>query len=520
MKFIYYSDSLIPLDQVIQDFDLSLVQTITTISTFPEDRTVASILLCALSNEVSEELIQWHNDNLDVKIVLISNTLKETYLRDLQIEHNFYDLFFKFPIKAEELLDKVKMISTFTNTSWNASPLEDLQPVKANDTSTMVLDPLLMTETIDISSLTDGTSNNLIEDHKLVDEVSLPDETLQLEDQSVVNALTLEANNTEEENLDLIPSENEGLSLDNPSDELKNLFESTEVIDEPLIDPQKGDQEIPIAALVEESSLVEEPAMSLESFPEEEVPHQNDELMVNEMDKPLTQVMKQEQSKDLAAVEKVTLNEIIENKDDQIYRLMAKNKILEEEFTEKEEMIKQLQKELREQQLKYQEGQNIFEENNFQIKVLKSSHELEKLEIKNQLESVNAKNKILESRIEELKRSSMLTVKSGDVALSVGELRKLKARQEQLEEKISLLQSDSAIQLQHREKKIVDLKRKVDLLEFDVKDSFEREAELKKRIQIAESKMAQMKHVLKQAMEEPTHTQNNDIVKKTGSYDV
>jgi len=80
---------------------------------------------------------------------------------------------------------------------------------------------------------------------------------------------------------------------------------------------------------------------------------------------------------------------------------------------------------------------------------------------------------------------------------SVDDYRKFKMRESELEERIELLQMDASIQMQHREKKIVELKRKIDLLEFDLKDSFDREIHYKKTINQLEAKLHSLKISLK-----------------------
>lgn len=508
MKFIYFSDSSIPPEKVIENYDSSILVVAASLSEFPTNTETGELVLIVLEHEVSAELIDWHNANPKIKIVLISNHLKEVYLRDLQIEHNFYDLFFKYPLAYVELEQKIKMISTFTNTTWKKDH-EDLMPKLPEDLSAPSL--TLNDTAIDITSLTNGINLTLSEEIKLPQAVPdlLDIDENNHQDLSVVNALMLEANTSEDLSLPIADKPEieslvaeseivETLSLEShPSlpEDLNHLFEPTEI---------KDTLDLNVEHKVDEDDLLTAEPQTFNTLSE-------DELLVDDVI---------EERKNDQVIEKVSLNEILENKEDQIYRLMSKNKMLEDEIIEREEIIKQVQKELHDHHSQFDKSKNIVEESNFQINVLKSTHEQEKLDVKNHLEIALSKIKLLENRIDELKKNSGSNTKSSEISLSVSELRKIKARQELLEEKISLLQSDSAIQLQHREKKIIDLKRKIDLLEFDVKDSLERESELKKRIQTAESKMAQMKQVLKQVMEEPVSSENSELPKKTGSYDI
>jgi hypothetical protein len=511
MKFIYYSDSLIPVEKVIENADPSLFERVENIQNLQLEPTDDQIFIFVLDKTVPDELVAWHDAHLKNKVVLISNMFKETYLRDLQMESNFYDLFFKYPLSYAELEQKLKLISTFTGNQWKNNEVSSEPKLPEPTVPYLNLDENTEDTPIDIASLTDDSETPTLDLQKAETPAEKSDFELNLntEDLSLANALVQDANPNSSEDLLLgnesepnklpeapaqeLSLENQDIQLsENSNDlELNNLFESTEVKDD-------------LSLNVEESAEIEK----------------NLEVEDKNLESEVLEVVAEDE-KESKVIENVSLNEILESKDDQIYRLMSKNKLLEDEIIEKEEMIKDIQKQLHDQQSQFEKSRSIVEESNFQMNVLKAAHEQEKNEIKNQLDVANSKIRLLEGRIEELKRSSVNIAKTNDVSLSIGELRKIKARQEHLEEKISLLQSDSAIQLQHREKKIIDLKRKVDLLEFDVRDSLEREMEYKKRIQAAESKMAQMKQILKQAMEEPANNDSGEILKKTGSsYDV
>ena len=510
MKFIYYSDFNLPIDQVISDADISQFIRIEELRTMNDYLNEASVLLLVLDRPISEEILDWRKQlqYQALKIVLISNNLEENYLRNLQIEHSFYDLFFKYPINSEDLTQKIKLISTFTHNTWKPEQ--------------QTIEPTLQMAELEIGNLTDQV-NPMNSQTGEGETLGHSEEISGVDSLSLVDGLTGEANIDIELNQNL--QSEQGLSL-----------EVSGVSGDSGVSALKGNDHSN-EDLRAESVLTDALMLGTEEDFEalgEELPDLKSENFLKDLDAPLDleQVdLEQENPSAIATsgslsgnfsanVEKVSLNEILENKDDQIYRLMSKNKMLEEEVIEKEEVIKQLQKEIRELQTSYDKNKDIVEESTYQVNVLKSNHEQEKLEIKKNLDVALGKVKLLEARVDELKNSSAHQTRNPDATLTIGELRKLKARQEHLEEKISLLQSDSAIQLQHREKKIIDLKRKVDLLEFDVKDSLDREAELKRKLQQAESKMAQTKQLLKQVMDEPVMSSHNDGAKKTGSYDI
>lgn len=524
MKFIYYSDSNISPEQVIENCDLSQLLIIQQLSEIPNGIIPEQILLVVLEQPVSDELISWHQNNPSIKVVIFSNSFEDTYLRDLQLEHSLYDLYFKYPLPFSEFEQKVQMISTFTNGVWKSEeinlPRKDNLEISADDLNMPNLEIGNLTDQVNLSSESLTTTEDEKDLNLVSPETPIAD-ALMLETSSsnLEEDLALSTETQAQEKDDVTSAFVLGIENENPSVELgldlsdaSTTAEEQEAAD--LVMPEDAvteetiaEQTIPVETITEDALLEE--TLSNEPLADEVQLDQEYELKSAPVHEDVNKV-----------VEKVSLNEILENKDDQIYRLMSKNKMLEEEITEKEEIIKQVQKELRDHQTQFNNSKNIVEESNYQINVLKSNHEQEKLEIQKHLDMAMSKIKLLETRVEELKKNSSSAQKSSEAILSVSELRKLKARQEHLEEKISLLQNDSAIQLQHREKKIIDLKRKIDLLEFDVKDSIEREAEYKRKIQQAESKMAQMKQVLKQVMDESTSLDETEMIKKSGNYDI
>lgn len=523
MKFIYYSDGGIPSNEVLSDCDHSLFVVVNTENELMKQADLEVVLLVVLNKAPSQEFIEWHKKNSDIKLILFTKELSEAYVRDLQNEHSFYDLFYKYPISYFEVEKNIKLISPFTNSMWRVN--KDELEGKSTKLDLSVDDNISDNSEIGIGSIADdvGSDEGKKNDGPLLSELELPpsqnvenksmDLGQDLSDVEAVLGLTSEVQledvnvnsptDTEISNEEGLLKEN--LSLDGAKESSLDLTETDELLKGLLKEEAKDN--------TEDASL-----LSLESL-NPPLPESMPKLQESELQLSGTTSEVKEDVPQNTPIANVTLNEVLESKEDQIFRLMSKNKLLSDEILEKEELIKKIHKDLKEMQAKYDQNLRIVEEHAFQVSVLKNSHEQDIQEGKKKLEVANAKIVLLENRVEELKRVPSLP-KSNEAVLSIGELRKIKARQEQLEEKISLIQSDSAIQLQHREKKIVDLKRKIDLLEFDLKDSLERESEMKKKIQIAESKITQMKQILKQVVDESGSIENKEVTKKTGTYDV
>ena len=103
MKFIYYSDSNLVSTDVLSDCDHSLFKVISSEAEVMKEAIAENILLIVLNKPPSNDFIEWHKKNSEIKLILFTKDLTEAYLRDLQNEHYFYDLFYKYPISFFEV---------------------------------------------------------------------------------------------------------------------------------------------------------------------------------------------------------------------------------------------------------------------------------------------------------------------------------------------------------------------------------------------------------------------------------
>lgn len=80
------------------------------------------------------------------------------------------------------------------------------------------------------------------------------------------------------------------------------------------------------------------------------------------------------------------------------------------------------------------------------------------------------------------------------------ELKKIQVRERELENQLELLKADSEIQIQNRDRLIMDLKRKIDMLQFDIENSTEGEQKAKEQYQKLEQKLESVMRKLKGAL--------------------
>jgi len=482
MKFIYYSDQATPIGQVLTD--QAGVEIISVNSVQEIAANLPATLLIVLEQPPSSEVLEWKKNNPEIKIILFSKSLSDAYLRDIQLSDSFYDLFFRYPVSFFEVEKNYKVISPFTNSAWNIADLNAKVELSVEDDASKPDAPVFEmpktpgTETLHINSLLRGedSSSRLDLDKaevssdaalNLTDSVPVLEESNQtghvpieglLEDETVTNL-----------NLNELTSEADSLQLSTDQEEVDKEAEALPELAGPtLTQPENHFED-----KVEENIVVS------------------------------------------AAQEAgVSLDEILQSKDDQIFRLLSQTSRLKDELAEKEELIKTLQRDVHEQSSSVEQSKRDAEEALFQLKVVKTTLEKDKSDLERALDSAREKVSLLEQRVVEIKKEYQKISQAGQSA----DIRKYKVRQEQLEDKISLLQSDTAMQLQNREKRIVELKRKIDLLEFDLRDSHEREKDYKQKIQHLEDKLQQMKQALRQVVDESISETLE--VKKIGTYDL
>lgn len=95
------------------------------------------------------------------------------------------------------------------------------------------------------------------------------------------------------------------------------------------------------------------------------------------------------------------------------------------------------------------------------------------------------------------------------------DIRKIRVREKDLEHRLEILRKDSEALLSARENKIVDLKRKTDLLEFNLdlmQDRFEKEKELVKQLKERLAKAAQVVRVVGGVLDEGTVQSMDDLL--------
>lgn len=178
--------------------------------------------------------------------------------------------------------------------------------------------------------------------------------------------------------------------------------------------------------------------------------------------------------------------------DDELLRLQGTIKQLREERDEHIKQIHELKRDL-----KLSESDHIgikaeLDETKIEISILKKRHQQEVEELKYQLGLANEKKQIYEERCKNYQKEfDRLNQK---VRL---EFNQVKQREKELESQLELVTMDSEAQVQARDNKILELKRKIDALEFNMENATIREEKSREDRVRVEEKMAKIMSTLR-----------------------
>jgi hypothetical protein len=180
-------------------------------------------------------------------------------------------------------------------------------------------------------------------------------------------------------------------------------------------------------------------------------------------------------------VELVRLGETIKGLREDREKLIGKVSHLEDKFDSDKSDFIDLKAEL--------------DEKKIEIAIVKKrfSSQVEDLNLKldlllNKKEVLQEQNKMYESEFEKLRKEKKL------------DINKVRSRERELEEKLDLLKNDAEVQVRNRDHKILDLKRRIDTLEFDVESSQIKERKIVTNQQAIEDKMNNVIKTLRSAI--------------------
>ncbi|MBC76531.1 MAG: hypothetical protein CME64_11005 [Halobacteriovoraceae bacterium] len=182
--------------------------------------------------------------------------------------------------------------------------------------------------------------------------------------------------------------------------------------------------------------------------------------------------------------------EIIASNEDEFARLGETIKHLRHDRQILMEKVEQMEQKVAKENKDFSNLQAELEEKRIEVSLLtkRKSKQLEDMSYRLELSEekrmiLEEKNKRLEQENENLRKKTS------------GDLNKIKSRERELENKLELLKADTDLQIKNRDFKILELKRKIDSLEFDMES-----------IQLKEKKTVDNKYAMEERMERVINT--------------
>ncbi|MDH4467549.1 MAG: hypothetical protein QE271_05775 [Bacteriovoracaceae bacterium] len=204
-----------------------------------------------------------------------------------------------------------------------------------------------------------------------------------------------------------------------------------------------------------------------------------------------------------------TENEIFANRDEQLYKTLAHNQLLRQKVQDLEKRSDQMEMESHYWKKKVEEIRAESEDIGWNSSLLEKNIQKERDEYRQKMGLLEEKIQYWEHKYHDLK------IKMGELSSKQHmDGKNIRRREEELEERLSLLQSDTGAQIQNREKKLMELKRKLDLIEFDLQESVLREKEMKERIKDLEHRLEMSVSTLRGLFQELDMTNKPRALKK------
>jgi len=185
------------------------------------------------------------------------------------------------------------------------------------------------------------------------------------------------------------------------------------------------------------------------------------------------------------------IKELVQYKDDKFLKIIHRNEALEEENQYLQSKAFKLEEREKSAQSSLEQKNIDFDQLKIKASILEKRSDKQTNKLVEKIEYLEEKSRILKDQIDDLK------LKNKDLSKkNVFDHKRVKLKEDALKEKIELIKDDVASQIQNRERRIVNLKRKIDLLEFDLKDSVAREKTYLEKISVLEEKLYSLKKAI------------------------
>jgi hypothetical protein len=187
--------------------------------------------------------------------------------------------------------------------------------------------------------------------------------------------------------------------------------------------------------------------------------------------------------------------EVVQHHDDELVRLSATIRSLRDDRQQLLDKIFKLEDDKNNLQQDFISAKADLDEKKIEVTLIKKRHNDELNHIRYQLNLSEEKRIILEEK------NKMLKQEFDKIAQKVRiDFNKIQNREKELENQLELLKADSEVQLRNRDHRILELKRKIDTLEFDMENIVIKETQSKSAQYELENKLEKTIQTLRNAI--------------------
>ena len=405
-----------------------------------------------------------------VKIVLSCVNIEADKVRKLQHEKGLVDLYFS-PVFSIEKMES--MVESLLRENTQVTHIDKEETVLGDDITSAGLE-------LDFSS---QSAPEAIESNETPEESDVAPE--KIEAKGEVEEKVLEADTPEEG----VGNTTFVRKLSSIASEDAQRGDKSEVID--LAKEFEGADEI--MGVTQVGSSDEDVSLTLEE----------DEASVQEKNEDVLSLETLEPEQELDEVDEKTRTSIVDftsvvhRKDDEILRLLAHNEMQDEENRMLRERVLDLEDIASRAKLLSKKGTLEADELKIKLKVIKKRQREDFDTLKMKISLLEEKLHVEQEQYRKLKEEN-----SQENRNQVIDMKKVREKEEELSEKIEFMKKDYSAQLNIREKRVSELKRKVDLLDFDLKESTSREEFFQNKINSLEERIVKMKKMLGNSLDE------------------
>ena len=196
--------------------------------------------------------------------------------------------------------------------------------------------------------------------------------------------------------------------------------------------------------------------------------------------------------------------EVMAHNSEELSRLGETIKNLREDREKLLERIYHFEEEKNKEKEDFINLQAELDEKKIELSLARKRYEKQIEDYKYQLDIVNQKKQMLEEKNKQLDRDVERLSKKSNVDMT-----RIRARETELENKLDLLRADSEMQIKNRDQKILELKRRIDTLEFDIESMHMKERKVVDNNLELEDKMDRVIRTLRHAIGELEDNDNS-----------